>query len=154
MIPAQELTLQPICILLSQMLFFIVACWKKAGLWILWTNTKKSEELHGNNRTSGENAKKTISEYAAEKNCKQETAAEYLNAAKGIRSRQSFYVPDKMKTARKPAKMSVETITGTMPKSSGMVSKPKPFKKPSMLLTIENKRYWKNATLSVCAAAE
>lgn len=43
-------------------------------------------------RTSGENTKKTISEYAAEKNCKQETAAEYLNAAKGIRSRQSFYV--------------------------------------------------------------
>ena len=42
--------------------------------------------------TSGENTKKTISEYAAEKNCKQETAAEYLNAAKGIRSRQSFYV--------------------------------------------------------------
>ena len=43
-------------------------------------------------RTSVENTKKTISEYAAEKNCKQETAAEYLNAAKGIRSRQSFYV--------------------------------------------------------------
>lgn len=43
-------------------------------------------------RTSGENTKKTISEYAAEKNCKQETATEYLNAAKGIRSRQSFYV--------------------------------------------------------------
>lgn len=42
--------------------------------------------------TSGENTKKTISEYAAEKNCKQETTAEYLNAAKGIRSRQSFYV--------------------------------------------------------------
>ena len=34
----------------------------------------------------------TISEYAAEKNCKQETAAEYLKAAKGLRSRQSFYV--------------------------------------------------------------
>ena len=42
--------------------------------------------------TSGEHAQKTISEYAAEKNCKQETAAEYLKAAKGLRSRQSFYV--------------------------------------------------------------
>ena len=51
---------------------------------------RKSEELHWKYRTSGENTKKTISEYAAEKNCKQETAAEYLNAAKGIRSRQSF----------------------------------------------------------------
>ena len=28
--------------------FFLVVCWKKVGLWILWTNTRKSEELHGN----------------------------------------------------------------------------------------------------------
>lgn len=53
---------------------------------------KKIRGIAWNYRTSGENTKKTISEYAAEKNCKQETAAEYLNAAKGIRSRQSFYV--------------------------------------------------------------
>lgn len=53
---------------------------------------KKIRGIAWKYRTSGENAKKTISEYAAEKNCKQETAAEYLNAAKGIRSRQSFYV--------------------------------------------------------------
>lgn len=53
---------------------------------------KKIREIAWKYRTSGENTKKTISEYAAEKNCKQETAAEYLNAAKGIRSRQSFYV--------------------------------------------------------------
>ena len=53
---------------------------------------KKIRGIEWKYRTSGENTKKTISEYAAEKNCKQETAAEYLNAAKGIRSRQSFYV--------------------------------------------------------------
>lgn len=53
---------------------------------------KKIRGIARKYRTSGENTKKTISEYAAEKNCKQETAAEYLNAAKGIRSRQSFYV--------------------------------------------------------------
>ena len=53
---------------------------------------KKIRGIAWKYRTSGENAKKTISEYAAEKNCKQETAAEYLNAAKGIRNRQSFYV--------------------------------------------------------------
>ena len=50
---------------------------------------KKIRGIAWKYRTSGEN---TISEYAVEKNCKQETAAEYLNAAKGIRSRQSFYV--------------------------------------------------------------
>lgn len=53
---------------------------------------KKIRGIAWKYRTSGENTKKTISEYAAEKNCMQETAAEYLNAAKGIRSRQSFYV--------------------------------------------------------------
>lgn len=53
---------------------------------------KKIRRIAWKYRTSGENTKKTISEYAAEKNCEQETAAEYLNAAKGIRSRQSFYV--------------------------------------------------------------
>lgn len=53
---------------------------------------KKIRGIAWKYRTSGENTKKTISEYAAEKNCKQETAAEYLNAAKEIRSRQSFYV--------------------------------------------------------------
>ena len=53
---------------------------------------KKIRGIAWKYRTSGENTKKTICEYAAEKNCKQETAAEYLNAAKGIRSRQSFYV--------------------------------------------------------------
>lgn len=53
---------------------------------------KKIRGIAWKYRTSGESTKKTISEYAAEKNCKQETAAEYLNAAKGIRSRQSFYV--------------------------------------------------------------
>lgn len=53
---------------------------------------KKIRGIAWKYRTSGENTKKTISEYAAEKNCKQETAAEYLNAAKGIRSLQSFYV--------------------------------------------------------------
>lgn len=53
---------------------------------------KKIRGIAWKYRTSVENTKKTISEYAAEKNCKQETAAEYLNAAKGIRSRQSFYV--------------------------------------------------------------
>lgn len=53
---------------------------------------KKIRGIAWKYRTSGENTKKTISEYAAEKNCKQETAAEYLNAAKGIRSRQSFYI--------------------------------------------------------------
>ena len=53
---------------------------------------KKIRGIAWKYRTSGENTKKTISEYAAEKNCKQETAAEYLNAAKGVRSRQSFYV--------------------------------------------------------------
>ena len=53
---------------------------------------KKIRGIAWKYRTSGENTKKTISEYAAEKNCKQETAAEYLNAAKGIRRRQSFYV--------------------------------------------------------------
>ena len=53
---------------------------------------KKIRGIAWKYRTSGENTKKTISEYAAEKNCKQETAAEYLNAAKGIHSRQSFYV--------------------------------------------------------------
>ena len=53
---------------------------------------KKIRGIAWKYRTSGENTKKTISEYAAEKNCKQETAAEHLNAAKGIRSRQSFYV--------------------------------------------------------------
>ena len=52
---------------------------------------KKIRGIAWKYRTSGENTKKTISEYAAEKNCKQETAAEYLNAAKGIRSRQSYY---------------------------------------------------------------
>ena len=53
---------------------------------------KKIRGIAWKYRISGENTKKTISEYAAEKNCKQETAAEYLNAAKGIRNRQSFYV--------------------------------------------------------------
>ena len=53
---------------------------------------KKIRGIAWKYRTSGETTKKTISEYAVEKNCKQETAAEYLNAAKGIRSRQSFYV--------------------------------------------------------------
>ena len=53
---------------------------------------KKIRGIAWKYRTSGEYTKKTISEYAAEKNCKQETAAEYLNAAKGIRSRQSSYV--------------------------------------------------------------
>ena len=53
---------------------------------------KKIRGIAWKYRTSGENTKKTISDYAVEKNCKQETAAEYLNAAKGIRSRQSFYV--------------------------------------------------------------
>lgn len=53
---------------------------------------KKIRGIAWKYRISGENTKKTISEYAAEKNCKQETAAEYLNAAKWIRSRQSFYV--------------------------------------------------------------
>ena len=53
---------------------------------------KKIRGIAWKYRTSGENTKKTISEYAAEKNCKQETAAEYLNAAKGIRNRQSSYV--------------------------------------------------------------
>ena len=53
---------------------------------------KKIRGIAWKYRTSGENTKKTISEYAAAKNCKQETAAEYLNAAKRIRSRQSFYV--------------------------------------------------------------
>jgi len=53
---------------------------------------KKIRGIAWKYRTSGENTKKTISEYAAEKNCKQETAAEYLNAAKWLRSRQSFYV--------------------------------------------------------------
>lgn len=53
---------------------------------------KKIRGIAWKYRTLEENTKKTISEYAAEKNCKQETAAEYLNAAKGIRSRQSFYV--------------------------------------------------------------
>ena len=53
---------------------------------------KKIRGIAWKYRTSGENTKKTISEYAAEKNCKQETAAEYLNAAKGSRCRQSFYV--------------------------------------------------------------
>lgn len=53
---------------------------------------KKIRGIAWKYHTSGEYTKKTISEYAAEKNCKQETAAEYLNAAKRIRSRQSFYV--------------------------------------------------------------
>lgn len=53
---------------------------------------KKIRGIAWKYRTSGEHAQKTISEYAAEKNCKQETAAEYLKAAKGLRSRQSFYV--------------------------------------------------------------
>ena len=53
---------------------------------------KKIRGIAWKYRTSGENTKKTISEYAAEKNCKQETAAGYLKAAKGIRNRQSFYV--------------------------------------------------------------
>ena len=53
---------------------------------------KKIRGIAWKYRTSGENTKKTISEYAAEKYCKQETASEDLNAAKGIRSRQSFYV--------------------------------------------------------------
>lgn len=53
---------------------------------------KKIRGIAWKYRTSGEHAQKTISEYAAEKNCKQETATEYLKAAKGLRSRQSFYV--------------------------------------------------------------
>lgn len=53
---------------------------------------KKIRGIAWKYRTSGEHAQKTISEYAAEKNCKQETAAGYLKAAKGLRSRQSFYV--------------------------------------------------------------
>ena len=53
---------------------------------------KKIRGIAWKYRTSGENTQKTISEYAVEKNCKQETAAEYLKAAKGLRSRQSFYV--------------------------------------------------------------
>lgn len=115
---------------------------------------KKIRGIAWKYRTSGENTKKTISEYAAEKNCKQETAAEYLKAAKGLRSRQSFYVSRQMKTARKPVKMSAETITGTTPKSSGMASKLKPFKKLLILSTIGNRLCWKNAMLSVCTAAE
>ena len=53
---------------------------------------KKIRGIAWKYRTSGKHAQKTISEYAAEKNCKQETAAEYLKAAKWLRSRQSFYV--------------------------------------------------------------
>lgn len=53
---------------------------------------KKIRGIAWKYRTSGEHAQNTISEYAAEKNCKQETAAEYLKAAKKLRSRQSFYV--------------------------------------------------------------
>lgn len=53
---------------------------------------KKIRGIAWKYRTSGENTQRTISEYAAEKNCKQETAAEYLKAAKGLRNRQSFYV--------------------------------------------------------------
>ena len=53
---------------------------------------KKIRGIAWKYHTSGEHAQKTISEYAAEKNCKQETAAGYLKAAKGLRSRQSFYV--------------------------------------------------------------
>ena len=53
---------------------------------------KKIRGIAWKYRTSGENTQKTISEYAADKNCKLETAAEYLKAAKGLRNRQSFYV--------------------------------------------------------------
>lgn len=53
---------------------------------------KKIRGIAWKYRTSGETTQTTISEYAAEKNCKQETAAEYLKAAKGLRSRQLFYV--------------------------------------------------------------
>ena len=53
---------------------------------------KKIRGIAWKYRTSGENTQKTISEYAADKNCKPETAAEYLKAAKGLRNRQSFYV--------------------------------------------------------------
>lgn len=61
---------------------------------------KKIRGIAWKYRTLGENAKKTISEYAAEKNCKQETAAEYLNAAKGFAAASHSMFPDKMKTAR------------------------------------------------------
>ena len=84
---------------------------------------KKIRGIAWKYRTSGENAKKTISEYAAEKNCKQETAAEYLNAAKGIRSRQSFYVSRQDEDSEETGEDVSREITGTMPKSSGMVSK-------------------------------
>lgn len=53
---------------------------------------KKIRGIAWKYRTSGENTQKTISEYAADKNCKPETAAEYLKAARGLRNRQSFYV--------------------------------------------------------------
>ena len=53
---------------------------------------KKIRGIAWKHRTSGENTQKTISEYAADKNCKPETAAEYLKAARGLRNRQSFYV--------------------------------------------------------------
>lgn len=47
-------------------------------------------------------------------------------------------------------KMSVETITGTTLRSSGMVSKRKLFKKPLIHSTIGNRLCWKSAMLSVC----
>ena len=53
----------------------------------------------------------------------------------------------KRTVSRKPAKMSAETTTETMPKSSGMVSKRKLFKKPLIRSTIGNKHCWKNAML-------
>lgn len=53
---------------------------------------KKIRGIAWKYRTSGENTQKTISEYAADKNCKPETAAEYLKVAKGLHNRQSFYV--------------------------------------------------------------
>lgn len=53
---------------------------------------KKIRGIAWKYRISVGNTQKTITEYAADKNCKQETASEYLKAAKGLRNRQSFYV--------------------------------------------------------------
>ena len=72
----------------------LLSCRMLEGSWSVDSldQYKKIRGIAWKYRTSGEYTKKTISEYAAEKNCKQETAAEYLNAAKGCRPRQSFYV--------------------------------------------------------------
>lgn len=115
---------------------------------------KKIRGIAWKYRTSGENTKKTISEYAVEKNCKQETAAEYLNAAKGIRSRQSFYVSRQDEDSEETGEDVSRDDYWDYAEILWNGIKAEAIQKPSMLLTIENKRYWKNATLSVCAAAE